>query len=153
MAFRGKYPIRSKIVITETVTEQISHFRYLGYDIIYDSGRDINKKIVKLQDDGTIPNTKRCEQDSSIGDETFGIWKGIYTQGRLRNAGTRRDFQIFSLNSRMTDNRFFKQILSYKPKGKRPLGNPESDSLILLTGTGESVQSLNGDDDDDYLIL
>jgi hypothetical protein len=38
MAFNGKYPIRTKIIIDYNTTEQISHFQYLGCDVTYRTG-------------------------------------------------------------------------------------------------------------------
>jgi hypothetical protein len=43
MAFNGKYPIRTKIIIDNNPTEQISYFQYLGCDVTYRTG-DKNKK-------------------------------------------------------------------------------------------------------------
>ena len=49
MAFKGKSPVRSKIVLDNKTLEQVSHFRYLGCDISYDRERDIDEKINRFQ--------------------------------------------------------------------------------------------------------
>ncbi|KAK7861914.1 hypothetical protein R5R35_009378 [Gryllus longicercus] len=49
MAHCGKYPIRSKIVIDNTVIDQTSNFNYLGCDISYDTDKDIENKTNKFQ--------------------------------------------------------------------------------------------------------
>ena len=36
MAFRGKHPIRSKIIINNQAIEQVSHFNFLGCDVTYE---------------------------------------------------------------------------------------------------------------------
>lgn len=36
MTFKGKYPIRSKIVIDNNIVERVSQFNYLGWDIGFD---------------------------------------------------------------------------------------------------------------------
>jgi hypothetical protein len=35
MAFKGKFPIRTKIIIDNNILEQVSRFNYLGNEIIY----------------------------------------------------------------------------------------------------------------------
>lgn len=49
MAFTGKHPTRSKIVIDNKVLEQVSKYTYLGCDISYSEDLDIEKKIGKFQ--------------------------------------------------------------------------------------------------------
>lgn len=49
MAFTGKYPIRTKIILENTMLEQVSRFKYLGYDITFFTESDIGKKIQKYQ--------------------------------------------------------------------------------------------------------
>ena len=51
MAFWGKFPVRSKIVLEGTVLEQVSDFNYLGCTISIgnDTGRDITTKISRFQ--------------------------------------------------------------------------------------------------------
>lgn len=45
MAFQGRFPIRSKIVVNEQSIEQVSHFCYLGSDISYGKDNDIETKL------------------------------------------------------------------------------------------------------------
>jgi hypothetical protein len=46
MAFRGKYPIRSKITVdNNSIIEQVSDFNYLGCNVTYQYEEDLNKKI------------------------------------------------------------------------------------------------------------
>ncbi len=60
MAFRGKYPVRSKIAIGNYNLEQVSNFRYLGCDISFNIDRDVEKKLVKFRNVcGTIPKYLR----------------------------------------------------------------------------------------------
>lgn len=49
MAFRGKYPVRSKIAIGNYNLEQVSNFRYLGCDISFNIDRDVENKLVKFR--------------------------------------------------------------------------------------------------------
>ncbi|XP_039275024.1 uncharacterized protein LOC120349129 [Nilaparvata lugens] len=49
MAFKGKYPIRSKIVIDNKVLEQVSQFSYLGCEISYKDELDVEKKVGRFQ--------------------------------------------------------------------------------------------------------
>jgi hypothetical protein len=59
MAFRGKYPIRSKITLdNNSITEQVSNFNYLGCNVTYKYDEDLNKKINKFQSIcGVTPRT------------------------------------------------------------------------------------------------
>lgn len=58
MAFQGRYPIRSKIVVNNKTVEQIQHFTFLGADISFYGEIDINKKIERFnQMNGTIRRT------------------------------------------------------------------------------------------------
>ena len=58
MAFRGKQPVRTKIIINDQTIEQVNHFNYLGHDIGYDKDYDIDKKLAKFQGIcGTINRT------------------------------------------------------------------------------------------------
>lgn len=45
MAFKGKYPIRTKIVIDEIIIEQVKYFKYLGCYISYERDIDLDKKL------------------------------------------------------------------------------------------------------------
>ena len=69
MAFLGKDPVRSKIVLNDKPIEQVSHFRYLGCDISYEPDRDIEEKVNKFQMIcGTINRTlkNRTRKDTKI---------------------------------------------------------------------------------------
>ena len=58
MAFSGKYPVRTKIVVNDIVLEQVKHFKYLGCDISYDRSNDIEDKLNKFTHIcGTISRT------------------------------------------------------------------------------------------------
>jgi hypothetical protein len=61
MAFRGKYPTTTKILIYNETTEQVSHFKYLGCDVMYEINNDIQNELNKFkQICGTInKNSKR----------------------------------------------------------------------------------------------
>lgn len=48
MGFTGKKPVRLKMIINDATIEQVSHFQYLGYDINYNNGNDIDTKIAKF---------------------------------------------------------------------------------------------------------
>ena len=49
MTFKGKIPIRSKIIIDNKIIGQISHNMYLRCDVHYEYGNDINSKINRYQ--------------------------------------------------------------------------------------------------------
>ena len=60
MAFIGKEPIRTKIIINNRCIEQVNHFNYLGSDVGYDKDYDVDNKICKFQRVcGTINRTFR----------------------------------------------------------------------------------------------
>lgn len=60
MAHRGKFPVRTKIIMDNQPLEQISHFEYLGCNISYEVDHDIENKINKFQRIcGTINRTLR----------------------------------------------------------------------------------------------
>jgi hypothetical protein len=48
MAFKGKYPVRIKIIIEDKSLEQVNHFRYLGYDVTFLEETDTDAKIKKI---------------------------------------------------------------------------------------------------------
>ena len=48
LAFHGKKPTRSKIVIDGKIIEQVKAFKYLGTDISYLGEVDVEKKITKF---------------------------------------------------------------------------------------------------------
>jgi len=45
MAFRGREPVRTKIVINNKIIEQVNSFNYLGNMISYEKELDIDKKL------------------------------------------------------------------------------------------------------------
>jgi hypothetical protein len=49
MAFKGKFPVRSKINIENCPLEQVGNFNYLGCDVSYDQDEDVNNKLHKFQ--------------------------------------------------------------------------------------------------------
>lgn len=49
MAFIGKQPIRSKIIINNAAIEQVSHFNYLGCEVSYNKDNDVIQKLYKFQ--------------------------------------------------------------------------------------------------------
>jgi hypothetical protein len=49
MAFEGKHPRRSKIVIDNKIMEHVSHFNYLGCDVSYNYDADLRIKLNKFQ--------------------------------------------------------------------------------------------------------
>jgi hypothetical protein len=49
MAFKGKCPVRTKIIIQDKTLEKVSHFKYPGYDVIFLEKADIDAKIKKFQ--------------------------------------------------------------------------------------------------------
>jgi hypothetical protein len=58
MAFKGKHPVGTKIVIEDKTLKQVNHFRYLGYDITFLEETDIDTKIKKFQNIcGTVSRT------------------------------------------------------------------------------------------------
>jgi len=38
-AFKGKHPIRTKIVLNDTILKKVSHFKNLGSDISYENNK------------------------------------------------------------------------------------------------------------------
>ena len=48
IAFKGKEPVRSKIVVYNGIVEQVNTFRYLGMDILYKGEVDIENKLYKF---------------------------------------------------------------------------------------------------------
>jgi len=58
MAFNGRDPVRSKIVINNNIIEQINTFSYPGYSVSYQNEKYITIKITKfLQITGIIKRT------------------------------------------------------------------------------------------------
>jgi hypothetical protein len=48
MAFKGKFPIRTKIIIDNNILEQVSYFSYWGNEITYMQEKDIHNKLNKF---------------------------------------------------------------------------------------------------------
>ena len=60
MAFKGKYPVRTKIFIKNCTLEQVSRFKYLGCAVSCESEYDIREKINKFRNIcGTIHRNLR----------------------------------------------------------------------------------------------
>lgn len=58
MGFKGKTPIRLKIILNDEPVEQVNHFEYLGCTLSYDNINDFDKKILKFQKlVGTVKRT------------------------------------------------------------------------------------------------
>jgi hypothetical protein len=58
MAFKRRYPFKSKIVMNNNSIEQINMFNYPGCNVSYQNGNDITVKISKfLQLRGIINGT------------------------------------------------------------------------------------------------
>jgi hypothetical protein len=69
MAFKGKYPVRTKIVIEDKTLEQANHFKYLGYDVTFLEETDTDAKMKKFQNIcGTIMRTlkRKTRKDMQI---------------------------------------------------------------------------------------
>jgi hypothetical protein len=49
IAFEGKYPVRSKIMINNKITEQVKNFNYLDCDISYNYDDDLQNKSHKFK--------------------------------------------------------------------------------------------------------
>lgn len=96
MAFKGRYPVRSKIVLDDTIIEQVSHFNYLGCNVSYQGEFDIAGKINKFNYiTGTLKRTlkNKARKDSIVklyksmaiptltyGSETWTITKQYHTK-------------------------------------------------------------------------
>ena len=67
MAFLGKFPIRSKIVIDDKSIEQVKEHKYVGHNIDIFSHNDINYKILKFNHIcGTIHQTIKNKTKKEI---------------------------------------------------------------------------------------
>jgi hypothetical protein len=79
MAFWGKHPIRSKIVLQDQILERVSYLNYLGCEISKENGRDIDKKLGRFQMlCGTIHRTKKRNKAEILQDNgytSFNVWK------------------------------------------------------------------------------
>jgi hypothetical protein len=56
MAFKGRDPVRSKIVINNNIIQQINTFTYLGCSISYQNEKDITVKTSKFPQITVITN-------------------------------------------------------------------------------------------------
>jgi hypothetical protein len=61
MAFQGKSPFRSKIILNnKSIIEQVSNFNYLECNVTYKCEEDLNNKLSKFQNIcGIIARTLR----------------------------------------------------------------------------------------------
>jgi hypothetical protein len=48
VAFKGKYQVKTKIVIKDKTLEQVNYFRYLGYDVTFLEETDTDAKFKKI---------------------------------------------------------------------------------------------------------
>lgn len=48
IAFYGKYPVPSKIVVDNVILERVNEFNYLGYNLSFENETDIVNKITKF---------------------------------------------------------------------------------------------------------
>jgi hypothetical protein len=48
MAFCGKWPLRSKLILDNQPIEQVSKFKYLGCHLSYKGEVDVNHKLEKF---------------------------------------------------------------------------------------------------------
>jgi len=67
MAFKGWYPVRTKIVTDNKTTEQVNLFNYLGNMISYKKELDIDNKLHNyLKITGILNNVFRPQQKKKI---------------------------------------------------------------------------------------
>ena len=63
MAFKGRYPVRTKIVIDNKIIEQVSSFNYLANMISYEKELDIDSKLQNyLKITGILNNVFRPQK-------------------------------------------------------------------------------------------
>ena len=63
MAFKGRYPVRTKIVTDNKIIEQVNSFNYLGNMISYEKELDIDNKMHNyLKITGIINNVFRPQK-------------------------------------------------------------------------------------------
>ncbi|KAJ4439494.1 hypothetical protein ANN_07618 [Periplaneta americana] len=180
-----KHPVRSKIIINNTVIEQVSHFKYLGCDITYDYDKDVNIKTQRFQAIcGTIARNlkKKTRKETQIkfyktmaipsllyGCEAWTLKKndinriqsaemkflrgvkGCTRLDRYRNDDIRNELNLLPIIDkikeyrirwsnhlrRMDKERIPKQVLDYKPQGRRNIGRPRT-RWKVEDGTGDS---------------
>jgi len=64
MAFKGRDPVRTKIVIDNTIIEQVNLFTYLGNMIYYEAELDIDNKLNNfLKITGILNNVFRPQKN------------------------------------------------------------------------------------------
>jgi len=65
MAFKGRDPVRTKIVIDNKITEQVNMFNYLGNMISYEKELDIDNKLHNyLKITGILNNVFKPQRNS-----------------------------------------------------------------------------------------
>jgi len=65
MEFRGRDPVRTKIVIDNKIIEQVNSFNYLGSMIFYEKELDIDNKLHNyLKITGILNNVLRPQKNS-----------------------------------------------------------------------------------------
>ena len=62
MAFKGRDPVRIKIVIDNKTIEQVNSFNYLGNMISYEKELDVDNKLHNLKITGIINNVFRPQK-------------------------------------------------------------------------------------------
>jgi len=63
MVFKGRDPVRSKIVINNKIIEQVNLFKYLGNMISYEGELDIDNKLIFLKITGILNNGFRPQKN------------------------------------------------------------------------------------------
>jgi hypothetical protein len=66
MAFCGKWPLRSKLILDNQPIEQVSKFKYLGCQLSYKGEVDVNHKLDKfIYICGTIKRDLKTKQNGN----------------------------------------------------------------------------------------
>jgi hypothetical protein len=47
MPFLGQDPVRSEIILGNKCLQQVKNFKYIGHEIPYENGKDIQQKLAK----------------------------------------------------------------------------------------------------------
>ncbi|KAJ4443127.1 hypothetical protein ANN_04777 [Periplaneta americana] len=103
MAFRGKHPMRSKIILENQSIEQVSSFKYLDCDMSYNMERDIDSKINKFQ------TGERRRENSAYAKRHTNVIEG----SGIMDGGTNSFFMFPSLSSPVLQplsNKFMERI-------------------------------------------
>jgi hypothetical protein len=69
MAFRGKFPIRTEVLIDNELIEQLSHFTYLGCNFTYSTNKGITRKLNEFKHiSGTLKRTlkNKTQEETQI---------------------------------------------------------------------------------------